>query len=190
MFASFEGGSPSVVRHAKLRGLVVIVRGESEDAVRLDVSGPYSLFRHTLLYGRALGELVPFLAWTARYRLEAACAWAGNDARLRLESGAPIFPSSEPRPYDSKVEERFARDFRRGGAGRDLVREPRAIRAGGTAGLPGFRVPTSFGLTGGCRPGRSCPSSIGFQASLVRFRRAPYEGARETGRGWRPTVCG
>ncbi|MEK7836396.1 MAG: DUF790 family protein, partial [candidate division NC10 bacterium] len=51
-----EGNSRVLVRHAKLRGLICTVasRSGAGDAV-LDLSGPFALFRHTRLYGRALG---------------------------------------------------------------------------------------------------------------------------------------
>lgn len=132
------GASRAVVRHAKLRGLIANVRERGEDGVRLDVSGPFALFRHTLLYGRALGELVPFLAWCARYSLEAECVLKRGKGKLCLASGDPIFPAAEPKRYDSKLEERFAREFRKAATDWDLIREPEPVACGTSLLFPDF----------------------------------------------------
>ena len=133
------GNARALVRHAKLRGLVcaVVARGDTGDAI-LELSGPFSLFRRTLLYGRALGALVPLLAWCQRFRLQANCVLREERVTLRLASGDPIFPAAEPRPYDSKVEERFARDFRRAARDWEIIREPEPVPAGGTLLFPDF----------------------------------------------------
>lgn len=115
-------------------------RAPSEPPARpgLEVSGPFALFRRTLLYGRALGSLLPVLAWTRRFRLEADCELRGRDVTVALASGDPIFPSEETRRFDSQVEERFSRDF--GRTGLDPVREPEPIQTGGHLVFPSFAV--------------------------------------------------
>ncbi len=140
-----EGGVRPIVRLAKLRGLLCVV---VEDAAadnhatpptpRLQLSGPFSLFRHTLLYGRALAELIPHLSWCARFELRAACALRGRLVDITVDSGAPIFPAAPPTPFDSQLEERFARDVARLAPDWDVVREPEAIRAGATLIFPDF----------------------------------------------------
>jgi len=57
-----------------------------------------------------------------------------------LATGVPIFPSREPRRFDSALEERFARDFARAAPEWELVREPEAFRAGGMLVFPDFLV--------------------------------------------------
>ena len=135
------GNARTLVRHAKLRGLIctVIARGEAGDAL-LELSGPFSLFRRTLLYGRALGSLVPSLAWCRRFRLHAECLLRGRRASLQLRSGDPLFPAAEPRAYDSKLEEGFARDFRRVALDWDAVREPEPVDAGASLVFPDFAL--------------------------------------------------
>jgi predicted nuclease of restriction endonuclease-like RecB superfamily len=131
------------VRLAKLRGLLCTLSEAGDptaDACRpvLEISGPFSLFRHTLLYGRALAELLPHLAWCARFEIRAACALRGRLAKVTFESGDPIFPAVPPTPYDSRLEERFARDVSRLAPDWDLLREPEPVRAGGTLIFPDF----------------------------------------------------
>jgi hypothetical protein len=106
----------------------------------LEISGPFALFRHTGLYGRALGELIPLLAWCSRFSLAANCVVDGGQRSLRLATGDPIFPGDAPRHYDSHLEERFAREFRRAAPDWDIVREPEPIAAGDTLIFPDFAL--------------------------------------------------
>jgi uncharacterized protein len=139
-----EGGVRPIVRLAKLRGLLCVVvdaaagDGAAPPSPRLQLSGPFSLFRHTLLYGRALAELIPHLSWCARFELRAACALRGRLVDITVDSGAPIFPAAAPASFDSLLEERFARDIARLAPDWDVVREPEAVRAGATLIFPDF----------------------------------------------------
>lgn len=136
-----EGNARAVARHAALRGLICsATRGAGDDLARIELSGPFALFRRTLLYGRALGGVVPVLAWTRRFKLEATCDIRGRRSLVTLATGDPIFPSPEPRRFDSRLEERFARDFARLAPDWMLVREPEAIDAGGHLFFPDFAV--------------------------------------------------
>ena len=137
-----EGAIRPVVRQAKLRGLICTV--EDGEPPVLDLSGPYAVFRRTLLYGRALGELLPFLAWCARFELDATCVLRGQEGELHLQSGDPLFPSSTPKPFDSKLEARFARDLKKAAPDWDLLREPEPVRAGGTIIFPDFLLRHRF----------------------------------------------
>lgn len=140
---SLDGGARAVVRHAKLRGLICTAERDMtsmRDGTVLAISGPYALFRRTLLYGKALGELLPLLVWCESFRLEANCVLRDQSLTLVLGSSDPIFPSAEPRRYDSAVEEHFASDFRREGRDWDVTREPEPVAAGGTLVFPDFAL--------------------------------------------------
>jgi predicted nuclease of restriction endonuclease-like RecB superfamily len=139
-----EGAVRPLVRQAKLRGLICTLHDpgdqERDDVAVLDLSGPFTVFRHTLLYGRALGEVVQFLPHTARFELHADCVLRGQEAALSLQSGDPIFPAEAPKPFDSKLEARFAKDFAKAAPDWDLVHEPEPIAAGGTIIFPDFSI--------------------------------------------------
>jgi predicted nuclease of restriction endonuclease-like RecB superfamily len=136
-----DGNTRTLVRHAKWRGLICNVADRSEQGgALLEISGPFALFRNTRLYGRALGELIPLLAWCPRFRLQAACVFDGRRLTLQLATGDPIFPASAPRQYDSRIEERFAREFRRLAPAWDVVREPEPIAADRTLIFPDFAL--------------------------------------------------
>ena len=134
-----EGGVRPIVRLAKLRGLLCTVAdGPGGAPPSLEISGPLALFHHTLVYGRALAELLPHLAWCARFDLRAAAALRGRIATVTLQTGDPIFPAAPPKPFDSALEERFARDLARLAPDWDVVREPEPIRAGTSLVFPDF----------------------------------------------------
>ena len=136
-----EGQTRGLVRHAQLRGLIcTVTEGGGMGGVTVTLSGPLALFRNTRLYGRALGEIVPMLAWCTRFHLRAECLLQGRRLTLQLRTGDPVFPGSAPRPYDSRIEERFAREFRKLALGWDIVREPEPINAAGTLIFPDFAL--------------------------------------------------
>ncbi len=138
-----DGQARPVVRHARLRGLMCTVEKQDGKTV-IDISGPYSLFRRTLVYGRRLGDIVPLLAWCDRFWLDADCAVGrgqspiGSAGSLRLRTGAPIMPSSQPKHFDSLLEERFAKDFCRATRDWSLVREPEPLPLGNALLFPDF----------------------------------------------------
>jgi predicted nuclease of restriction endonuclease-like RecB superfamily len=67
--------------------------------------------------------------------------YAGSDALGAAPPiGRPIFPGTEPRRFDSRVEERFARDVARLAPEWNVVREPEAIPARGSLVFPDFAL--------------------------------------------------
>jgi len=91
-----EGATRPLVRQAKLRGLLCTVTQGTPPV--LDLSGPFTVFRHTLLYGRALGELVQFLPHCAEFKLRAECVLRDQEAVLDVQSGIPSSRPRSPRP--------------------------------------------------------------------------------------------
>lgn len=138
-----EGEARALVRAIKLRGLLCTARPDAEGRhILLDISGPLSLFRRTLVYGRALASLLPRVARCARFELTALCAVsrAGDLRTLRIRSGDPVIPAEALAKYDSKVEERFAREFSRLTDDWDLIREPEAVPIAGHLLFPDFLI--------------------------------------------------
>lgn len=133
-----EGSPRPLVRQAKLRGLLCKL-SDGEPPI-LDISGPFSLFRHTLLYGRALGDLLRFLAGCPRFGLRAACVLRGQAVELTLSWRDPIFPDEVSGPLESKLEARFAKDLRKQAPDWELWPEPDPVRIGGTVLFPDFQL--------------------------------------------------
>jgi len=137
------GNTRALVRQVKLRRLFCVVHGDAAaDEVELRVSGPFALFRQTAIYGRALASLVPRLAWCRSFTLQAVCSIDRLQAprTLVLRSGDPIFPAEEGRRFDSRLEERFARDFARAAPAWEIIREPRPVSAGPVLIFPDFAL--------------------------------------------------
>lgn len=132
-----SGNARAIVRVAAVRGLLATARTRG-DSVELEISGPLALFHRTTVYGRALGSIVPHLAWCERFVLEARCDFGRGPAALRI--GPPILlpPSRAPTRYDSAVEAGFARDMARHAPHWRVIREPSAIEAGRHLAFPDF----------------------------------------------------
>jgi len=138
-----HGNVRAVVRHAKLLGLLCQVE-RAKEGIQLELSGPFALFRHTRVYGRALASLVPRLAWCDTYRLSAECVLSsegeGEVARLSISAGDPVLYAKQLPAFDSKLEERFARSFARLTAHWEVLREPTAFSIGSSLIFPDFEL--------------------------------------------------
>jgi predicted nuclease of restriction endonuclease-like RecB superfamily len=137
-----HGNVRAVVRHAKLLGLLCQVERRDSDGIQLELSGPFALFRHTRVYGRALASLVPRLSWCNTYRLSAECVLGSGQevARLVISAGDPVLYAKRLAAYDSKLEERFARSFARLTSHWEVVREPTAFSIGESLVFPDFEL--------------------------------------------------
>lgn len=136
-----EGDVRSLISAVKLRGLLCAAEPrEGGRSIRLSISGPYALFRHTLVYGRALASLVPRAARCQRFRLQATCVLSRERdlVEFTVKSGDPVVPASPGKSYDSKLEERFAKDFARLARDWQIIREPEAVAVGAGWIFPDF----------------------------------------------------
>lgn len=136
-----EGDVRSLISAVKLRGLLCTAepRGGGKSVV-LSISGPYALFRHTLVYGRALASLVPRVARCQRFELRAVCALSNERSLVEfvVRSGDPVVPACPSKAYDSKLEERFAKDFGKLALDWEIIREPEAAAVPGGWIFPDF----------------------------------------------------
>jgi len=123
-----EGNVRALVSAVKLRGLLCVAEPTRHGkSVTLSISGPYALFRNTLVYGRALSSLIPRVARCQRFLLRATCALSNGLVEFTIRSGDPVVPSAPGKAYDSKLEERFAKDFGKLARDWDVIREPQAV---------------------------------------------------------------
>jgi uncharacterized protein len=138
------GDPRALVRQARLGGLICLVSHRDSDeesaGVVLDISGPFALFRHTAVYGRALAALVPRLSSCDGFELVASCVLSrGNRTwTLLVRSGDPIGTGREL--FDSPTEARFAANFARAAPDWDLIDEPEPLSAEGTLVFPDFEL--------------------------------------------------
>jgi predicted nuclease of restriction endonuclease-like RecB superfamily len=160
------GNTRALVRQARLHGLICNIRRTAPpqtalsaaaqataveldtlrespaEGVELEVSGPLALFRHTLIYGRALSALIPRALWCHRFELRAECETSSSTAvvTLTVRSGDPLRVGRELPAYDSQLEERFAKDFRKTAPDWQVVREPRPVESLGSLIFPDFEL--------------------------------------------------
>ena len=135
-----HGRARAIIRQVRLRRLLCTIRRAGVEGASINISGPFSLFRHTTMYGHALASILPLLPWCDRFHLAARCMLRGRRINLYLRTGDPIPAGEQPRMYDSRIEERFARDFARASLDWDLVREPEPVEAGGVLVFPDFAI--------------------------------------------------
>jgi hypothetical protein len=134
------GSTRAVVRQVHLRRLLCTAERSKSKGVQLKISGAFSLFRHTTMYGRALASILPPLLWCDRFDLVARCVLRRREVDVRLSSRDPIERGKPPQQYDSRIEEFFARDFLKISLDWDLVREPEPLEACGTLVFPDFAI--------------------------------------------------
>jgi len=142
-----RGNFRALLRQARVAGLICRAArlDRAADGVVLDVSGPFALFHHSDLYGRALASLIPRLASCDEFELTASCTLAHSHqpASLVLRS-AEFLPapaaSAAASALDGRLERKFERDFRRAARGWDLSREPPVISAGERLIFPDFAL--------------------------------------------------
>lgn len=130
----------SVARYAKLSQLICTFE-ERPGALAIHVSGPLSLFRFTLKYGRALARFVPAALSTPGFALEAKAHLGGDEGPflVRAQAGDPL-PRGHalPQAFDSKLERQVVRDFEKLATTWQVRREGTAIDAAGRVFYPDF----------------------------------------------------
>ena len=160
------GNTRALVRQARLHGLICNIRRiatnsnssisaapalhtgldvlpeQRAEGIELEISGPLALFRHTLIYGRALSALVPRALWCHSFELRAECETSSANAvaMLTVRSGDPLRVGRELPRYDSQLEERFAKEFCKAARDWDVIREPRPVESLGSLIFPDFEL--------------------------------------------------
>lgn len=136
------GGSRAIVRHAKFRGLICVVenREMKGEMLHLNISGPFSIFRHTQVYGKRLGELLRLLKNCHRFELSARVVVRNRERIFKIGSEAPLPCASNVEKFDSQLERRFAREFGKATSDWDLIREPEPLVLEGRWLFPDFEI--------------------------------------------------
>jgi predicted nuclease of restriction endonuclease-like RecB superfamily len=130
----------TVLRHAKLAGLMHEIVRLGPSKYRMELSGPASVLSTTRRYGVSFARFLPALLACRGWSLRALVRtpWRGR-AELRLSS-RDGYRSHLPAPaeFDSTVEEAFARKFGQQRDGWKLERESEIVHRGQQAFFPDF----------------------------------------------------
>lgn len=172
--ATVRANLRSVVRYAKLLGLMALFTEAPDGATQMTVSGPLALFHDTVKYGHALARWFPALSATAGWSLAARVHLGGETLALELDASAPV-PRvySMPRAHDSKLEARLESELRRLGTEWRVEREVAVIRAGGRLFFPDFALVSGAGRVLVEVAGWWTPDYVAGKLGLLRAARAP-----------------
>jgi predicted nuclease of restriction endonuclease-like RecB superfamily len=131
LVVGLDGQLRPVLRWARLQRLLCSPERDRAGGTCLRISGPLSLFHHTLKYGRAMAAWLPALSRSRRWRMTARCVLKGRSFTLRASHTDPIGSThAPPRRFDSALEERFFRDLARAAPGWEVLREAEVVQLG------------------------------------------------------------
>lgn len=115
-----------LVRHARWNGLIAERR---EGAIVL--SGPFSLFRHSILYGSALAGVLPALARLGAFSASVDLLLRGTAGRLTFDAAAPVFLDGAVKISSSSPAARLARELLQVAPGWAAIADPEPLAVGG-----------------------------------------------------------
>jgi predicted nuclease of restriction endonuclease-like RecB superfamily len=138
---TLEGQAKSVIRFARLQKLLCQVHRVEGDQFELHLSGPLALFHHTTKYGRAMAAWLPVVIRASRWHLWAQCVLHQERYTWEGTYHDPIGTTHAPvRCFDSKLEEKFFRDFIRIAPQWQIRRESMAVQIGKRIVCPDFTL--------------------------------------------------
>lgn len=111
-----------LVRHARWNGLIA----ERRDG-GVALSGPFALFQHTGIYGRALAGILPGLAALGQFTAEVALLLrTGGAGRMVFDETAPVF-AGDARTSTASPAGRLIRDIHKTAPGWAAVADPEPL---------------------------------------------------------------
>ena len=162
-----HGASRLVLKTAWLRGFVPDLALTPAGAMRLRWTAGRQAGT-----ARDLAALATLLPWTQRFRLLADCELPDARGRFVLTTGDPILPADEPRPFDSQLEARFARDLGRELPDWRILREPAPIVLEHGLAFPDFALQPPSGAPWLCElAGLRDTTALPAKLALLRCER-------------------
>jgi hypothetical protein len=138
----------TILRYAKLAGLMHTIERTSSNQYRIRLDGPVSVLRQTHRYGAAMAKFLPALIACRSWRMHALlrCKRPRGHFALELSSNDGLH-SRMPTPaeFDSKVEERFSTEWGDQQDGWTLKRETEVLHRGQKVFVPDFVLEHSDG---------------------------------------------
>ena len=134
-------------RYLKLFQLMAYIEGDADHGFTITVDGPASLFKVSTRYGLAIAKLLPALLHVTRWSLHATLqtrdfyTGAPKTGRYSLNSNCDLVSHYPPgKPYDSMLEESFAKRWDKLKTEWILEREVDLIPIPGSVMIPDFRL--------------------------------------------------
>ncbi|VEP11228.1 conserved hypothetical protein [Hyella patelloides LEGE 07179] len=135
-------------RYLKLFQLMAYIEGDSDTGFTITIDGPTSLFKASTRYGLSLAKMIPALLhvtkWSLQAKLQQKDPYTGSvkSGRFTLESDRCNLVSHYPpgKPYDSMLEQSFAKSWARAKTEWRLEREVDLVPLPGSVMIPDFRL--------------------------------------------------
>ncbi|NES85208.1 MAG: DUF790 family protein [Moorea sp. SIO2B7] len=134
-------------RYLKLFQLMDYIEGDADTGFTITIDGPTSLFKPSTRYGLALAKMIPALLhvskWSLKAKLQNRDPYSGNvkTGRFSLNDKCGLVTHYPPgKPYDSMLEESFAKRWLKTKTEWQLEREVDLIPLPGSVMIPDFRL--------------------------------------------------
>ncbi|ERT07405.1 hypothetical protein M595_2642 [Lyngbya aestuarii BL J] len=134
-------------RYLKLFQLMTYIEGDAEHGFTLTLDGPTSLFKPSTRYGLALAKMIPALLhvtrWSLKAKLQQRDPYSGviRTGYFSLNSDCDLVSHYPPgKPYDSMLEQSFAKRWKSLKTDWKLEREVDLIPLPGSVMIPDFRL--------------------------------------------------
>jgi hypothetical protein len=134
-------------RYLKLFQLMTYIEGDADHGFTITVDGPTSLFKPSTRYGLAIAKLIPALLhvtkWSLKATLQMRDPYTGTyqTGRFSLQDNCGLITHYPPgKPYDSMLEESFAKRWDSLKTDWILEREVNLIPIPGSVMIPDFRL--------------------------------------------------
>ncbi len=145
-YRNVPGQYKLLFRYLKLFGLMFYIEGDADRGFTISIDGPTSLFKPSTRYGLAIAKMLPALLHVTKWSLKATLQnrdYDGNwtQGRFGLDSQCNLVTHYPPgKPYDSMVEESFAKRWEKTKTEWRLEREVDLIPIPGSVMVPDFRL--------------------------------------------------
>jgi predicted nuclease of restriction endonuclease-like RecB superfamily len=134
-------------RYLKLFQLMTYIEGDADHGFTLTIDGPTSLFKPSTRYGLAIAKMIPALLHVTKWRLQAQLQQRDpytkviKQGRFTLDANCGLVSHYPPgKPYDSLLEESFAKRWKALKTEWKLEREVDLIPIPGSVMIPDFRL--------------------------------------------------
>jgi len=146
LYRNDPGEYKLMFRYLKLFRLMTYIAGDADQGFTITIDGPTSLFKPSTRYGVDIAKLIPAILHVSRWQLTATLqvkdSYSGQrrQRQFGLDSTCGLVTHYPPgRPYDSMVEESFARRWPAKSPWR-LEREVDLLPIPGSVMIPDFRL--------------------------------------------------
>ncbi|MBD2256140.1 DUF790 family protein [Pseudanabaena sp. FACHB-2040] len=134
-------------KYLKLFRLMAYIEGDADQGFTVTIDGPTSLFKPSTRYGLDIAKLIPALLHVTRWSLTATLHWKDSysnqlrEKTFTLDSTCGLVSHYPPgKPYDSMVEESFAKRWPVSKTEWRLEREVDLVPIPGSVMIPDFRL--------------------------------------------------